>query len=180
LNIKPSNTLFKTQVYKNAIYLIGKKRYSVFNALNEDMIVLFSICNVAHSYKYIRKYGLFHFISNSTASKRASKVHYMNMEVLFCDVIFDSSINSSKKYAAIIAIRLKSMPYFSLSNYKTKRYLFYVLKKIIKSQFVEKKYKKRIIREYKDFGLFYLIINSNIETNLNESLLKNYFFQSFE
>jgi glycosyltransferase involved in cell wall biosynthesis len=148
--------LFKTQIYKSAIDIIGAKRFSVFNALNEDMIVLFSICNVAKSYKYIRKYGLFHFYSNSTASKTASREHCMNMEVLFCDVIFDSSINISKKYAAIIAIRLRNMSYFSLSNFQTKRYLFYVLKKIINSKFVEEKYKKKIISEYKDCGLLYI------------------------
>ena len=77
----------------------------------------------------------------------------MNMEVLFCDVIFDSSINISKKYAAIIAIRLRNMSYFSLSNFQTKRYLFYVLKKIINSKFVEEKYKKKLISEYNDYGL---------------------------
>jgi glycosyltransferase involved in cell wall biosynthesis len=145
--------LFKTQIYKSAIDIIGAKRFSVFNALNEDMIVLFSICNVAKSYKYIRKYGLFHFSSNSTASKTASREHCMNMELLFCDVIFDSSINISKKYAAIIAIRLRTMPYFSLSNLQTKRYLFYILNKIINSKFVEEKYKKKLISEYNDYGL---------------------------
>ena len=77
----------------------------------------------------------------------------MNMEVLFCDVIFDSSINISKKYAAIIAIRLRTMPYFSLSNLQTKRYLFYILNKIINSKFVEEKYKKKLISEYNDYGL---------------------------
>ena len=148
--------LFKAKVYKSALDIIGVKRFSVFNALNEDMIVLFSICNVAQSYKYIRKYGLFHFISNSTASKIASQEHYMNMEVLFCDIIFDSSINSSKKYAAIIAIRLRNKFYFSLTNLKTKRYLFYVLNKILKSKFVEEKYKKIIISEYKDLYLSYI------------------------
>jgi len=148
--------LFKTQIYKSVVDIIGAKRFSIFNALNEDMIVLFSICNVAQSYKYIRKYGLFHFISNSTASKTASQEHYMNMEVLFCDVIFDSSINISKKYAAIIAIRLRTMTYFSLSNFQTKRYLFYVLKKILNSKFIEEKYKKTIISEYKEYGLKYI------------------------
>lgn len=64
--------LFKSEIYKSAIDIIGAKRFSIFNALNEDMIVLFSICNVAKSYKYIRKYGLFHFIRNITASKSAS------------------------------------------------------------------------------------------------------------
>ena len=48
------------------------------------------------------------------------------------------------------------MSYFSLSNFQTKRYLFYVLKKIINSKFVEEKYKKKIISEYKDCGLLYI------------------------
>jgi glycosyltransferase involved in cell wall biosynthesis len=143
------------KLYKNAINLLGKKRYLVFNVLNEDMIGLFSICNIAKSYKYIRKYGLFHFISNSTASKIASKEHYMNMEIFFCDVIFDLSLDSSKNYAAIIAIRLRKMFFFSLPNNKTKEYLFYVLNKIIKAKFVEEKYKKQIISAYKEFGLEY-------------------------
>jgi glycosyltransferase involved in cell wall biosynthesis len=145
--------LFKTKVYKAAVNLLGKKRYSVFNAINEDMIGIFSICNIAQSYKYIRKYGLFHFTSNSTASQIISKDHYMEMEVFFCDVIFDLSIANSKKYSAIIAIRLKTMFYFSLSKDITKRYLLYVLKKIINSKFVEEKYKEKIIKEYKEFKL---------------------------
>lgn len=145
--------LFKNNVYKNAVNFLGKRRYSVFNALNEDMIGLFPICNIAKSYKYIRKYGLFHFISKSTASQNASKEHSMNMEIFFCDVIFDLSKNKNKKYAAIIAIRLKSKPFFTLSRNKTKRYLFYVLKKIINSKYIEKKYKNQIISAYKEFGL---------------------------
>lgn len=145
--------LFKAKVYKNAVNLLGIKKYSVFNALNEDMIGLFSICNVAKSYKYLRKYGLFHFISNSTASQIASKEHYMNMEVFFCDVIFDLSKVSSKKYAAIIAINLRTKSFFSLSHDKTKRYLFYVLKKIMNSKFIEEKYKKLISSAYKEFDL---------------------------
>lgn len=66
------------------------------------MIALFSICNLLYSYKYIRKYGLFHFIINSTASKTASQEHYMNNEVLFCAPIFGLLINISKKYAISI------------------------------------------------------------------------------
>jgi glycosyltransferase involved in cell wall biosynthesis len=145
--------LFKTKVYKAAVNLLGQKRYSVLNIINEDMIGIFAICNIAQSYKYIRKYGLFHFTSNSTTSQTISKEHYMEMEVFFCDVIFDLSIANSKKYSAIIAIRLRKMFYFSLSKDITKRYLLYVLKKILNSKFVEKKYKEKIIKEYKEFKL---------------------------
>lgn len=153
IDIQIWGKLFKANVYKNAVNLLGIKRYSVFNALNEDMIGLFAICNIAKSYKYIRKYGLFHFISKSTASRNASKEHYMNMEIFFCDIIFDLSKVSNKKYAAIIAIKLREKSFFSLSSNKTKRYLFSVLKKILNSKFIEEKYKNQLKSEYKEFGL---------------------------
>jgi glycosyltransferase involved in cell wall biosynthesis len=153
IDIQIWGKLFKTNIYKNAVNFLGIKRYSVFNALNEDMIGLLTICNIAKSYKYIRKYGLFHFISKSTASQKASKEHYMNMEIFFSDVIFDLSKVSNKKYAAIIAIKLREKSFFTLSSNKTKRYLFYVLKKIINSNFIEEKYKNQLILAYKEFGL---------------------------
>ena len=153
IDIQIWGKLFKANVYKNAVNLLGIKRYSVFNALNEDMIGLFAICNIAKSYKYIRKYGLFHFISKSTASQNASKEHYMNMEIFFCDIIFDLSKVSNKNYAAIIAIKLKEKTFFDLSNNRTKKYLFHVLKKIINSKFIKEKYKNQLKSEYKEFGL---------------------------
>ena len=60
--------LFRTEVYKNAVNLLGKERYSTYNIINEDLVGLFAICNVAQSYKYFRKYGLFHLINNPTTS----------------------------------------------------------------------------------------------------------------
>lgn len=49
--------------------------------LNEDIIGLYIICSIAKSYKYIRKYGLFHLVDNPTASKLATKDHYLNMDI---------------------------------------------------------------------------------------------------
>ena len=144
--------LFKTLVYKKAVILLGKKRYSVFNTINEDMIALFAICNIAQSYKYIRKYGLFHFINNRTASRMATKRHRINMEIFFCDVIFDISKNNNKKYAAILIISLGSR-YYQFSNNKTKEYLFSVIKKIVNCKFIEEKYKEKIIKLCKKFKL---------------------------
>lgn len=94
---------------------------------------------------YIRKYGLFHFMSSSTASNIVTKNHQMNMEIFLIDVVFDLSINNNKKYAAILAIRLKTMSYYQLLNAKGKQYLFSVLKKIMNCKFIEEKYKKGLI-----------------------------------
>ena len=141
--------LFKAQVYKNAVNLLGKERYSVFNSINEDNIALFAICKIAQSYKYRRIYGLFHFISGSSASHTVSYTHKVNMIIFFCDIIFELSNNNNKKYAAIAAIKLTK---YHFDN-RTKEYLFSFLKKIKDCKFIAKKYKKKLLKLYKEFKL---------------------------
>lgn len=142
--------LFNNKVYKKAVNLLGKKRYSIFNIINEDIITLYVICNLSKSYKFLRKYGLFHLIDNRTASRLASQEHCLKMDIFFSDIIFDLSKNNNKKYSAIIIIRLKEMCYFSLTNKKTKKYLISVIKKIMNCIYIEDKYKNKIRKEYED------------------------------
>jgi len=60
--------LFKTDVYKKTVNLLTYERYSKFVTYTEDIIGLFVVCNVAESYKFIRKYGVFHkdFVSSTS------------------------------------------------------------------------------------------------------------------
>lgn len=51
--------LYKSDIYKQAVNLLGEKRYSTFNINNEDLIGIFVIFKVAKSFKYIRKYVFF-------------------------------------------------------------------------------------------------------------------------
>ena len=60
--------LFRTSVYKSAINLIGIEEYSKPLIWGEDTIMLYIISNVASSYKYIRKYCLFHCIRKVSIS----------------------------------------------------------------------------------------------------------------
>ena len=46
-------------VYKKAVNALTYEKYSKFSVYSEDLIGLFSICNVAESYKYIRNIGSF-------------------------------------------------------------------------------------------------------------------------
>ena len=50
--------IYRAEKYKEAVNLLGKERYSVYNAFNEDQIALFAICIVSKSYKHIKKYGI--------------------------------------------------------------------------------------------------------------------------
>ena len=83
--------LIKTKAYVDALNLLGKDRYSTFNVINEDLIAVFAISNVAESYKYIRKYGLFHKKGYNTAVHRVEVEHERKMAIFFDEIVFDLS-----------------------------------------------------------------------------------------
>ena len=56
------------EIYIKAINALGKERYSNFISWAEDTSMIFIIFNIAKSYKFISKYGIFHLISEKTAS----------------------------------------------------------------------------------------------------------------
>ena len=143
--------LFRTEVYKNAVNLLGKERFSTYNIINEDLVGLFAICNVAQSYKYFRKYGLFHLINNpTTSSTKVSREHRLEMTIFFTNVIFDLSKNENKKYAAIRVIDLFDV-INSLST-KNNSSVEKILKKIIISEYIDDKYKQIIRKKYNRFN----------------------------
>jgi glycosyltransferase involved in cell wall biosynthesis len=139
--------IFKTEVYQKAVNLLGKKRYSVYNAINEDIIGVFSICIVSQTYKYMRRYGLFHLVGHPTAVHRAPRQHTAKMAIFFSDIIYDLSKNEYKKYAAIMILGLRTF------NDEIKEYLRHVLKKIMNSEYIEEKYKEKIREEYGNLGV---------------------------
>ena len=57
---------YKSSIYKSAINMLGKDRYSVFMEWEEDVIITFLIVNVANSYKFVKKYGYFHLFHGGT------------------------------------------------------------------------------------------------------------------
>ena len=89
--------LILANTYKEAINLLGKERYSMFNVINEDVIALFSICLCSKSYKFIRKYGIFHYRNRNTASQKVTREHFMLMDVFFSDILFDLSKNEIRQ-----------------------------------------------------------------------------------
>ena len=70
-------------IYKKAINILGKKRYSVYVSLLEDNIMIFILFQFANSFKFISKYGIYHIIHSESASFTLSKEHYK-----FCNIYF--------------------------------------------------------------------------------------------
>ena len=138
--------LFKNEVYKKAVHFLGEEIYSTYNIFNEDLVGIFAIFNVAKSYKYIRKFGIFHLIDNPTASQFAPLEHKLYAQIFLGEVLFDLSKNENKKYAAIYIKTLYP------STNKNNIYLRKVLKKIINSEYIQEKYKKDIRIKFEPLG----------------------------
>ena len=138
--------IYRIEIYKAAINLLGKERYNIYNAFNEDQIALFAICIVSKSYKYVRKYGIFHTLGHKSALRRAKIDHAYKMKIFFTEEIFDLSKNENKKYGLFMALSFK----FKNLNEDNKLYLRLVLKKILKCKYIKKKLKQKLKNKYKN------------------------------
>ena len=138
--------IYRTEIYKKAVNLLGKERYSIYNAFNEDQIALFAICMVSKSYKYVRKYGIFHIMGHQSALKRVKIEHSQKMTIFFIEEIFDLSKFENKKYGLFLAISFN----FNNINEDNKLYLRVVLKKILECEYIESNLKQELTNKYKN------------------------------
>lgn len=144
--------LFKNNIYIKAINLLGKERYSSYNIYNEDLIGIFVVFKIARSFKYIRKYGIFHLIHKTSASNTADLEHRIYNDIFFTEIIYDLSKKENKKYAALFAKdRFKNIRIFSQKNFI---FLRKILNQILYSQYIEEKYKQPIKKNYHELLYF--------------------------
>ena len=144
--------LIKNDVYKNAINLMGIKRYSVYLCFAEDDIMLFMVYSSAKSYKFYPIYGLFHLKSKNTASFTLSQNHKLFSKIYLLEILFDFTNNNfkEKKYASHFAINLSRKFKYGKTTLNNRIYLKKVLNKILNCDFIEKRQKKLIISAFKN------------------------------
>ena len=78
----------KTKIYKMAINALGKKKYSVFNCWTEDISILFIIFNLANSFIFVNKYGIFHLNSKITNTYKLKREHKIFAEIYLLFLYF--------------------------------------------------------------------------------------------
>jgi hypothetical protein len=154
--------IYRTEKYKEAVNLLGKKRYSIYNAFNEDQIALFAICIVSNSYKYMRKYGIFHIIGHKSALRRAKIDHIHKMKIFITEEIFDLSKNENKKYGLFMALSFN----FNNLNEDNNLYLKNILKKILECHYIEERLKQELANKYKNI----LLRQNNTIINKNKTI----------
>ena len=138
----------KTEIYQKAINAMGVKRYSSHVTWAEDTSMVFIIFNIAQSFKFIRKYGIFHLETYFCASFTLSNHKKTYGEIFLMNIIFDfSKNNSDKNYAAYQAIDSTKREFFNVRYSKrNSNFLKYVINKIYDSKYISEK-NKNLVRE---------------------------------
>ena len=149
--------LVKTDLYKKAINnlgitAIGKDRKTQFLSWAEDSSMSVVLFYYAESYKYIQKYGIFHYISKKTASFTRLYSEKFFSEIFFLDIMYDFTHNSSiaKKYVVEKAKEMRYDDYYNLNNEKNIIYFKAVLQKIFNCPIVTQKDKVSLMKLYKN------------------------------
>ena len=113
--------------------------------MNEDCVGTFSICIVSESYKYMRRYGLFHHVGGGSTVTKSSVDHKGEMIIFFSDIIFELSKKEYKYYSILLLITGPS--YLNENN---KKLLKNFVDKVMKCEFIDDKYKAKIKDKYPD------------------------------
>ena len=137
----------RTYVYQKSVNILGINRYSKFISWSEDTSMNFVIFNIANNFKYVHKYGIFHFRGHSTASLRQTNDSKISGEIFFFDIIFDFSKNNSndKNFIFEQAIYIKNRYNMNkFDNCTNSIYLMKVLNKFINCKLLNKKNMRKL------------------------------------
>jgi glycosyltransferase involved in cell wall biosynthesis len=152
--------LVKTDLYQKAVKnfgfnAIGEERMSCFLTWNEDAAMSVTLFSFAKSYKFIQKYGIFHYLARTTASVVAKGELRFYGELFFLDVIFDFTDNSfnGKKFAIGKAKDVNNDKSYSLKNKRNHEFLKAIIKKMLNCKFISDEDKNQLKIMFNDLDL---------------------------
>ena len=143
--------LIKADIYKDSINNFGKNeigeiRNSCFVTWNEDDAMSMVIFRYANSYKFIKKYGIFHYLSNITSTYTSKDDLKIYGDLFFIDVVFDFSLNNfeGKKYPIKMLHKMIFKKIHKLKDKKNIKYLKAILMKMLNCQYISFEDKKKV------------------------------------
>ena len=145
----------KTEVYKKAINELGVKKYSKKVIWADDASIVFIIFNIAQSFKYVRKYGIFHLETNYNYNKLTFHKKTYG-EIFLIDIVFEFlKNNSDKNYAVYQALDSAQKTFFNV-RYSKKNSIFLksVIKKILSCQYITEENKKKLRKFFDNLKYF--------------------------
>ena len=138
----------KTNLYKKGLNFIGKEKYSRFMIAWEDMIAMIFLFNMANSYKFVGKYGIFH-IKRFRSGYSLTKSFQIDLAKLYLvDIVLDFPKNTPEYKKLIrnlifIILNLKLLNYIIRSNVY-KKIIFSCFDRFLNFSFISTKYKNLI------------------------------------
>ena len=140
----------KSILYREAISKLGQKRIRSYVLIFEDIYINYVLFNIANSFKFVSRYGLFRIKREESASKIWGSYKELNKAILFLvDIVIEFSKNliENKKIIIILVIHLLNRYNINETiNLKDKyKHLFIsFLNKILCSNFFSSSSKKKI------------------------------------
>jgi len=135
--------LTNSNIYKMAINNFGKNaigeiRNLCFVTWAEDSSISMAILRNAKSYKFIRKYGIFHYIGKTTTTNNVKSDIKIYGNLFFLDAIFDFSHENykGKKYSVEMATKRIFININKISDGRNCRYLKAILNKMLACKYI--------------------------------------------
>ena len=150
------NKCYKSEVYKTAVNRMGKERYSKWMSWAEDTCMTFVIYNTAKSFKYVRKWGIFHLEMPLCASQSQPNDKKTFGEIFLMDTVYEFSKNTSdKNYAAYQALDSLSRSFFNVEKNKVNSdFLKSVLKKIYENKLISEANKNKVRNKFSSLKFY--------------------------
>ena len=144
----------KTIIYKRGLTLIGEKKYSRYMLAHEDVIANIILFNIANSYKFVGKYGIFH-IDRTDSAFWQSKDNQKNFYELYLTDVAINLFKNTAEYKKLIfylilnTLNLNSLQKVFKENNNYRILLFSCLDRILNSNYISNRYKDQILKKVK-------------------------------
>lgn len=147
----------KQEIYKNGVNTLGLKQYSKFITWAEDISMIYLLFNIAHSFRFVNKFGVVHFSSKNSASSKSLLHERMFGEIFLLNIIIDHTKNNEDKNLAVFyALHIKKVN--RIREYKNENHFLYLkktLNKILNCKYIKEENKKIINQTFKNFFFEY-------------------------
>ena len=140
------SNLYKKAINNLGISAIGEDRRTQMLIWSEDSSMSLVLYSLADSYKYIKIYGIFHYLSKTTASNTRHIDQKLFGEIYFLDLMYDFTGNNyiGIKYVVDKAKEMRYDSYYNLDNKYNVLYYKAVITKIINCEYISDKDKTKI------------------------------------
>ena len=144
--------LYKTKIYKKAVNVLGKERYSYYDVHAEDFLMVHLLFNIANSFKFVKKYGVFHKVSGGSNSHKIKDDERIFGELFFTEIIFGFR-KPECKYISVNRLIISSGDYKRANDYN-KNFFIKLYKKILEANDIDESYKTNLRKSYNKYSAF--------------------------